>query len=231
MPILNFCSQAYYPRVSSLKKLGKIQKHATAWFYGYNDNYKDRQLRCNLLPVSLYIELHDVFYLQMILNGTVDIKPSALLTINENEATRQVQRKELAVNSTRKRKTDENFVRSASILYNILSRHAQYTNVKLNKSSLTNIYWQYFVECYNEKTSCTWRILCLCGSCNPYWKLTNRYRQNGTTKWTLSWDERCPWNTKILLLLLLLIENDPKFDCWSFWQRCNLVVPTIVHIN
>ena len=91
---------------------------------------------------------------------------SALLTINENESTRQGHHKELAVNSTRKRKSVENFVRRANILYNILSRHAQYTNVKLNESSLMNIYWQYFIECYNEKTSCTWRILCLWGPCN-----------------------------------------------------------------
>ena len=42
-------------------------------------------------------------------------------------------------NSTRRRKSDENFVRRDSILYNILSRHAEYTNVKLNKSSQTNI--------------------------------------------------------------------------------------------
>ena len=89
MPILTFCSQAYYPSVSSLKKL-EIQKHATVWFYGYNDNYKARLIRCNLLPVSLYFELHDVLYLHMILNGRVDIKPSALLTINENESSRQV---------------------------------------------------------------------------------------------------------------------------------------------
>ena len=146
----------------------------------------------------------------MILNGIVDIKPSALLAINENESTRQGQRKELAVNSTRKRKSVENFVRRASILYNILSRHSQYTNVKLNKSSLTYIYWQYFVECYNEKTSCAWRILCLCGSCNPYGKLTNRYRQNCTNKWTVSRDERCPWNHKSLLLLLFF-----DFDSWN----------------
>ena len=147
MPIFTFCSQAYYPSVSSLKKLEKIQKHATVCFYGYNDNYKARLLRCNLLPASLYIELHDVLYLQMLLNGRVDIKPSALLTVNENESTRQGQRKELAANSSRKRKSEEIFVRRASILYNILSWHAQYTNVKLNKSSLTYIYCQYFVEC------------------------------------------------------------------------------------
>ena len=75
MPILTFCSRAYYPSVSSLKKLEKIQKHATVWFYGYNDNYKDRLLRCNLLPVSLYLELHGVLYLKMILNGRIGIKP------------------------------------------------------------------------------------------------------------------------------------------------------------
>ena len=212
MPILTCCSQVFYPSVSALKKLEKIQKHATIWFYGYNDKYKARLLRCNLLPVSLYIELHDVLYLQMILNGRVDIKLSALLTINENESTRQGERKELAVNSTRKRKSDENFVRRASILYNILSRHAQYTNVKLNKSSLTYIYWQYFVECYNEKTSCTWRILCLCGSCNPYGKLTNIYHQNCTNNWTLNRDESCPWNPKSLLLLQLLLLFEIKKD-------------------
>ena len=140
MPILILCSQAYYPSVSSLKKLEKIQKSATVWFYGYNDNYKARLVRCNLLPVSPYIELHDVFFLQLIFNGRVDIKPSALLTINKNESTTQGQRKKLTVNSTRERKSDENFVRRASILYNTLSRHAQYTNVKLNKSSLPDVH-------------------------------------------------------------------------------------------
>ena len=108
-------------RQLSEKITKKIQMHATIWFYGYNDNYKAGLLRCNLLPGSFYIELHDVLYLQMILNGSVDIKPSALLTINENESTRQGQRKELAVNSTRKRKYDKNLIRRASILYNILS--------------------------------------------------------------------------------------------------------------
>ena len=73
-PTLTFCSTCYYPSVSSLKKLKKIRKHATFWLYGYNDNYKARLLRCNLVPVSLYIELHDVLYLQMILNARVDIK-------------------------------------------------------------------------------------------------------------------------------------------------------------
>ena len=107
MPILTFCSQAYYPSVSSLKKLENPKpRYSTRvqWFYGYNDKYKDRLLRCNLLPVSLYIELHDVLYLEMILNGRADIKPSALVTINENESTIQGQRKEISVNSTRKKK-------------------------------------------------------------------------------------------------------------------------------
>ena len=62
-------------------------------------------LSLNSLPVSLYFELHEVLYMQMILNGRVDIKPSALLNMIENESTRQDQRKELAVNGTRKRKS------------------------------------------------------------------------------------------------------------------------------
>ena len=62
MPMLAYASQAYHPSIGPLKKLEKVQKQATAWFYGYDISYKCRLIKSKLLPVSLYIELHDVFW-------------------------------------------------------------------------------------------------------------------------------------------------------------------------
>ena len=75
------------------------------------------------------------------------------------------------VTSTRTKKADENFVIRASQLYNILSRHMKQLNEPMDKEHLLEAYWKFFLDQYNEKVSCTWRILCLCGYCNPQGKL------------------------------------------------------------
>ena len=41
----------------------RVQKIATKWFYGSHIEYRERLLKCNLLPVSMYYELHDMLYL------------------------------------------------------------------------------------------------------------------------------------------------------------------------
>ena len=121
--MLTYASQAYHPSIGSLEKLEKVQKQATAWFYGYDISYKCRLIKSKLLPVSLNIEFHDVLFLLDLLEQKMDIEHSELLSVRPCSNTRQGDRNEMVVTSTRTKKADENFVIRASQLYNILSPH------------------------------------------------------------------------------------------------------------
>ena len=65
-------------------------------------------------------------------------------------------------------KSDKNFFFRAAKLFNIISRT---TEKPMTKKLLTEMYQNYFHRSYNELDSCTWRILCNCGICNPMKKL------------------------------------------------------------
>ena len=65
----------------------------------------------------------------------------------------------------RLKKTDKNFWTRTARLMNSLNKHIPEN--ELTKSRLTKMYHEFFDRSYNEMEPCTWRILPLCGSCNP----------------------------------------------------------------
>ena len=74
------------------------------------------------------------------------------------------QSKEFEVPKHRLRKCDENFWTRATRLYNIMRKT---TDKPLGKKLLTQMYMTFFHRRYNELDSCSWRVLCNCGNCNP----------------------------------------------------------------
>ena len=173
MPILTYCSQSWLPNNSCLRDMERVQKIATKWFYGSHIEYRERLLKCNLLPVSMYFELHDILYLDSLLKGKYDIDINKFISKTSVESTRQSSRSELVVTRTRTQKADENFFIRSSILHNIMSRALARMSLKFNKSNLTYLYWNYFTTRYSETNPCTWRIICKCNHCNPTGKLSH----------------------------------------------------------
>ena len=55
-PILAYSSQFSHLTTTCLRKVEKIQRLATKWFFGVNVDYKTRLMKCGLLPISMYIE-------------------------------------------------------------------------------------------------------------------------------------------------------------------------------
>ena len=78
------------------------------------------------------------------------------------------QKQEFELPKHRLQKTDKNFFFRAAKLYNIIRRT---TEKPLTKKLLTEMHQNYFHRSYNELDSCTWRLLCNCGICNPMKKL------------------------------------------------------------
>ena len=165
VPVLTYASQVWYPSKTDMKSIEKIQQKATKWICGGNDEYHQRLETLKILPLSMYMEMHDVLYLLSILEGNYYVPEDKLPKRKENE-TRQKQEFELPKH--RLHKSDENFFFRATKLFNIISRT---TEKPMTKKLLTEMYQNDFHRSYNELDSCTWRLLCNCGICNPMKKL------------------------------------------------------------
>ena len=72
VPILVYGSQVSHLTTMCLRKVEKIQRLATKWFLGVNVDYKPRLIKCGLLPLSVYIELHDVLFMRDLLINKYD---------------------------------------------------------------------------------------------------------------------------------------------------------------
>ena len=81
-----------------MKRNETLQKIATKWILSEKHSYKQRFAVLNLLPLSLYIEMHDLLYLIAVKQGKYDVELSNLDSIQES-TTRQHSR-ELQINKS-----------------------------------------------------------------------------------------------------------------------------------
>ena len=167
--VATHASQAWMPSRTNMLDLEKVQKLATKWILCSNESYKERLTNLKLLPLCLYIELHDLLYLLAIMRGDYDTTVN--LQENPPETTRQDTRGEFKIAKSRLQKTDDNFFRRTKSLYNLVIRVYKDYGQYLNKQTLLKIYYNFFEKSFAENNKCTWRILCRCGHCNPLNKI------------------------------------------------------------
>ena len=115
--------------------------------------------------------MHDLLLFISIVrnNYEVDINQYAKNTKN---STRQNERNEYQIPKTRLKKTNSDFFIRCPALFNVIIRHTSKQLIDIQKSDIAEIYWKFF-ERYSEMDSCTWRIMCRCGNCNPNGKTQN----------------------------------------------------------
>lgn len=172
VPIVTYASQAWLPSRLGMQEIERVQQVATKWIVSASMPYKERLRWLNLLPLSLYSEMHDLLYLLSIQNGDYDYNMTSTdVQTTRTETTRQADRGGFRLPKTRLTRTDDNFFRRTKSLFNIVSNVYQKFGNTLNKSTLTTLYWHYFESNYNKENKCTWRILCRCGNCNPASKI------------------------------------------------------------
>ena len=169
-PIAVYASQTWLPNKGNLTEFEKVQHHATKWIIGSDLSYRNRLIKLHILPLSLYVEMHDLLMLLSIKTGEFDVESSI-----ENETicdnTRQSNRGEFKLSKPRLNKTNENFFRRTKLLYNYVLRVIESFGNFLNKATIQNIYWKFFTKQYTEENKCTWRVICRCGNCNPLGKI------------------------------------------------------------
>ena len=106
VPVLTYASQVWYPSKLESKALERVQKTANKWIRSSRDDYRTRLTRLSILPISMYLELHDLLFLLSGINGNYNINSSAIRNFKSTE-TRQS--KEFEVRKHRLRKCDKIF--------------------------------------------------------------------------------------------------------------------------
>ena len=97
VPILVYGSQVSHLTTMCLRKVEKIQGLSTKWFLRVNIDYKTRLIKCGLLPLSMYIELHDVLFMRDLLKNEYDNTTTNEMNLKESKRTRQDARNELEI--------------------------------------------------------------------------------------------------------------------------------------
>ena len=166
VPVISYASQVWYPSKTEMREIERVQQKATTWILNYSIGYKERLRTLKILPLSMYIELHDILFLQSVMDGKYSVSENSIPISLRESTTRQCS--EFELNKNRIIKTDENFWTRAPKFFNIL--HKQFRD-NPTKKQLTESYFNYFENSYNQLDTCTWRVLFSCGSCNPYQKL------------------------------------------------------------
>ena len=134
LPILSYCSQAWLPNRQQMEKIEKLQKRATSWILsGRNCTYKEKLIALKLLPLSVYVEMHDLLLLLSLLDNKFDIKVN--FEYQDFEKTRQNARGELKIAKNCLRKTDENFLHRC--------KRNQFVKLKLLPILKTNVFELY----------------------------------------------------------------------------------------
>ena len=88
VPIISYGSSVWKPGKVELSQIESVQKKAAKWITGAKIPYKEQLLKLNLLPLSLYHELHVVLLFAKILTGKVDLNWKLHVSITEPGTTR-----------------------------------------------------------------------------------------------------------------------------------------------
>ena len=84
VPILNYGSALWKTSKGYLGTLESIQRKAVSWIFITNNiSYKDKLVKLDILPISLYQKLHVILLFAKILTGKVDIDWRSQVTITD----------------------------------------------------------------------------------------------------------------------------------------------------
>ena len=146
-----------------LSLLESVQRKAMCWISKTSNSVfscKDKLQKSNILPLSIYQELHVVLLFAKILFGKVDIDWQSHVTFAE-VCTRRVQvTRNFICEQMRLQKSGSDFWYRARHLANMFNDCFKY-DVLLDsdhKSKLLELYKRFFISRYNESDPCIWRL-------------------------------------------------------------------------
>ena len=147
-----------------------------AWIFKTSNSvfsYKEKLQKINILPLSLYQELHVVLLFAKMSSGKVDIDWQSHVTLAEVGTRRAQVTRNFICKQMRLQKSESDFWYRACHLANLFNDYFKYDILldREHKSKLLELYNRFFISRHHESDPCTWRLLCACNNCRDLEKL------------------------------------------------------------
>ena len=162
VPIATYASAVWFPSKGNMKLIEQLQHRATRWITDPDLDYKRRLLRLNLLPLSLYLQMHDILLFVKIVTGHYDIPWESCISYAPTISTRSSDSPLFYVPRTNYVKTSENFWHRTAKTVNKLPPGIDVLNIIGLKRRLSKLFWDYFSLHYQENCTCSWVLVCQC---------------------------------------------------------------------
>ena len=149
VPILIYASPVWYVNCGNCVRLEVIQKRAMRWIVasaiGVEWSLKDTYRHLKPLPLSPYLELHDILFLLQIFYGKYDIDFADFLTMKPEGRLRKYKKFDLP--SLHYKRSEENFWYRTAKLVNSINPFVDVLNQEsfmTGKKSVSCLYWDFF---------------------------------------------------------------------------------------
>ena len=157
VPILTYGMQVSHANTNSLSALELFQARVTKWI-DHEPDYKMRLHRLNLLPISLYIELHDILLLSRIVNDkyNYDWEPKVRFPPSDKR-TRAAESELFVLPKLRLSSSRQNFWYRSIAIHQATKKDIDLLSPTI-KEDLTKVFKEYFANSYNYHIKSTWKM-------------------------------------------------------------------------
>ena len=177
MPILCYGAAIWKPSKGDLGIIESVQRKAISWIFMTSKShisYKDKLVKLNILPLSLYQELHVGLLFAKIHAGKIDIDRRSHVSITDVGNRRAQMTRNFVCKQMRLKKFESDFWLRACHFANMYDEYFK-CDILFDpecKNRLLGMYTNFFKTRYNDSDTCTWRILCECNNCRDLKKPT-----------------------------------------------------------
>ena len=150
-----------------MKELELVQKRLTKWIYRTSQvDYKTRLIQLKLLPINIYIEMHDLLTFCKIVGDQYNFDWKRHITPIEKSSLRTTTSSPFYLTKIRRSKSKDNFWYRTLQLHRRLSRTVNLQELCYVKEGIQDYYWKFFINNFCEENLCSRRINCQCRTCS-----------------------------------------------------------------
>ena len=158
LQVLLYGSSCWAASIKMLRLIEKVQEKELTWVNGRND-YVTNLMQCNILPLTLYMQLLDLLFMSKMLNGYYKIDATEYFCLKEfDRATRLSEKPFFELPKIKKSIYQQEFWLRTCKLVNILPNSIDYSNHQGLKPRLLKHFWNYFMTNYRYNDISTWKL-------------------------------------------------------------------------
>ena len=144
--------------VKNMKVVENVQKKVLEWVTNCSD-YEWNLRKCNLLPLSLYLQIQDVLFMAKIINGNYNCEINDFVCLRDTtRELRSTSRLEFEHGKPNRKICEQSFFYRTGSLINRLPSDVFYGQFDGLKSRLLCYFWTYFNERYKHHITETWKL-------------------------------------------------------------------------